>query len=92
MVGIDLKSPSEVLRSIKGGIKRPSEIEAEIRPKTRYGTQKFKEAELIEFAVRYGGVLVIEGRDVLTEKKEVFAISPENYGSEVVTYDDVWPN
>jgi Domain of unknown function (DUF4157) len=90
-VGGDLKSASELMGGIKGGIKS-GDIAAEFRERSKIGGQHQAESKVIKTAEEQGGLIVLKGRNVLTGEEETIAVSAEDYSSEVLTYEDVRPN
>ncbi|ABF39862.1 hypothetical protein Acid345_0857 [Candidatus Koribacter versatilis Ellin345] len=92
IVAGDLKSGEEFKKSIAGGLAKPGEIEAEFRKSAKIAQQQGVEDKVLNAAKGNGGKIVIEGFDVTTGEKVVKEVDPADYGSEVITYDDVRTN
>jgi hypothetical protein len=92
VVAGDLKSISEFKKSIAGGIKS-GPVEAEFRVgKKGIGAQQKVEKKVLEEALKSGGKIIIRGRDVLTGEFHEMEVDPSQYASEVLTYEEIYPN
>jgi Domain of unknown function (DUF4157)/Putative RNase-like toxin, toxin_1 len=92
VVAGDLKSQNEFIKSIQGGVKKPKKIEGDFRSGSKVGGQHTVEQNVLKVAAKNGGVIVLEGRNVVTGKIETIEVPAANYKSEVLTYEDVVPN
>jgi hypothetical protein len=92
VVGGDLKSTEEFLTSIEGGVKKAQTMEGEFRKSSKIGGQHKVEDKVRKAAIKSGGVIVMQGKNVLTGKIETIEVPAANYRSEVLTYEDVRPN
>lgn len=92
IVGGDLKSPNELVKSVAGGVKNPKAIEGEFRVTSKVGGQHAVEEKVLTEARKGSGKLVIRGKNVLTGKVETLEVDVGSYSSEVLTYADVHPN
>ena len=90
VVGGDLKSASETLRSVVGGLKRPAAISGTFGGKI--GAQHGVEQRILTAASQQGAKLIIEGVDAKTEQIVRMEVDPADYSSEVTTYEEVLPN
>jgi hypothetical protein len=82
----DLKTSSTELKSIKGGLKSEP-VEAEFRSRSEIGKQHEVEDDVMQYARKHGGKLVIEGKDVRTGKIERIEIDPANVSRQVTDYN-----
>ena len=93
VVAGDIKSAEEFLGSVAGGLKgNDARIEAEFLASSKIGKQHGVEGKVLETATKGGGKIVIEGRDVITGQKVRREVDPKDFGSEVVSYEQVQPN
>jgi hypothetical protein len=92
VLGLDLKSGNELLRSIKGGLKRPGEIEGSFRGASKIGYQIAKEEKIVKEAATGGAKLIFKGKDVRTGRIVTVEVDPMNFGTNVVSYVEVMPN
>jgi hypothetical protein len=90
-VGGDLKSAAEIKQSVAGGTKK-GPVEAEFRESSKIGQQHKVEGLILDEAQTKGGRLVIKGKNVLTGEIETIEVNPADYSSEVISYEDVFPN
>jgi hypothetical protein len=81
----DLKTPSTEVKSIKGGLKS-APVDAEFRSRSEIGKQHEVEDDVMKYAAKHGGKLVIEGNDVRTGKTERIEIDPANVSRQVTDY------
>ncbi|TYO63558.1 DUF4157 domain-containing protein [Bradyrhizobium hipponense] len=91
-VGGDLKSASELQKSVAGGVKRPGPIEGDFRPRSKIGGQHEVEAKILAEARKQNGKIVVRGKNILTGQVETIEVDPANYSSEVINYEEVLPN
>jgi hypothetical protein len=63
-----------------------------VRSGSKVGGQHTVEQNVLKVAAKNGGVIVLEGRNVVTGKIETIEVPAANYKSEVLTYEDVVPN
>lgn len=82
----DLKTSSTELKSIKGGLKSEP-VEAEFRSRSEIGKQHEVEDDVMKYARKHGGKLVIEGKNVRTGKTERIEIDPANVSRQVTDYN-----
>jgi hypothetical protein len=87
-----LKSGKELMGSVEGGIKNPESTQGDFRGSSKVGQQHKVENKVLKTAVKTGGVIVMEGRNVLTGQIQTVEVSAADYQSEVLTYEDVRPN
>jgi hypothetical protein len=92
VVGGDLKSSFELQHSIKGGVKRPTQIMGEIKESSKIGIQHQAEKAVLQEALQQGGKIVIKGKNVKSGVMEIKDVHPNEYVSEIITYEDVLPN
>jgi len=89
----DLKSTSEFLNSIKGGVKKgDGKIMGDFRPKSKVGGQHSVEEKILEYARKHNGKIVVKGNDVRTGVSQTLKIEVGNYHSKVVVYGDMGSN
>jgi hypothetical protein len=62
----DIKSPTAVTQSVKGGLKQSQKIESEFRRTSTLAKQLKKEQKIIKRAKKLDGKIVMEGRDPVT--------------------------
>ncbi|HEY4985146.1 MAG TPA: hypothetical protein VII39_00870, partial [Bradyrhizobium sp.] len=91
VVGGDLKSSKELMSSVKGGL-HTDKLEGDFRDSSKVGGQHIVEGKIIKAAQDSKGVIVLEGRNVLTGAIQTIEVPVDKYRSEVLTYDDVRPN
>ncbi len=88
----DLKSGKELMGSVEGGVKNPESTQGDFRESSKVGQQHKVENKVLKTAVKTGGVIVMEGRNVLTGQMQTVEVSAADFQSEVLTYEDVRPN
>jgi hypothetical protein len=91
VTGTDLKSSHELINSIEGGVKNPTQVEGTFGAGSKVGKQHAKEDSILK-AMSEGDKLIIRGRDVRTGQSVTIEVDAKNYGSEVLTYEDLLPN
>jgi len=92
VVAGDLKSAEEVMRSVAGGLKKAKGVRGEFRPTSKIGGQRIKEQLILDEARKQGGLVVIRGRDARTGELVILEVDPANFSSELMTYEEVFPN
>jgi hypothetical protein len=88
----DLKSASELQKSIAGGLKKPGPIEGDFRASSKVGGQHQVEGKVLAEAQTQNGKIVMTGTNVMTGKVETIEVDVANYSSEVLPYEEVRPN
>lgn len=89
-LGGDLKSSAELLKSVKGGLKRSSSVEGNLAGKI--GKQRAVEQTVLNAARQRGGKILFEGENVLTGAKQTVEVDPADFSSTVLTYGEIYPN
>lgn len=85
-MGIELKSESTTIKSIKGGLSK-KEIEATFRLKTSIQKQIRKENKILGFARKNGLNIILKGRDVVTGLFHEIIIDPDNiHATRIISY------
>ena len=88
IVGGDLKSKSEIINGIQGGLKKAGKVEAKFKDTTKYELQKAVEEKIKEAASKANGKIIIVGYDVKTGESVTKEVAVEDYQQSLKTYDD----
>jgi hypothetical protein len=88
----DFKSPSTLQKSVRGGLFRSIDLEAEFKSTSEIGRQHAIEHEVIEYAQKTGGKVIVEGVDPVNGARVVYEVDPGAIRSTVTDYTDVGHN
>ena len=89
-LGGEAKSKAEIVHSVED-LHEPNML-GDFNPKTKLGVQRGKEKTIIDEAITHGGNLVFRGKDVRTGADITLEVSPNDYQSAVVAYDQLRPD
>jgi hypothetical protein len=87
----DLKTPSTLMKSVGGGMSEV-DLDAEFRSLSEIGRQHQIEQEVIAYARRAGGKIVVSGKDPVNGATVVKELDPNTIESTVSDYTDLGSN